>query len=200
MISGKIGRSALILLGGLATRAGGQAKYLFEYQGETFLQRQIRVLSSITDEIIMSCRNEEQAADISTCYSYPCVIDVRKGMGPVEGIHTGALQAQGELILVVACDMPLISSVVIEYIFNQIGDADVAIPGWDDGNLEPLHAVYRRDALLRFFADHTAVKIRDITDELNRKIIPIHEIRALDPDLTTFTNINDLQAFRDLKS
>ena len=63
-----INRSALILLGGMATRAGGNPKYLFEYEGETFLSRQIRILSIVTNEIVLSCRDESQASIVSGCY------------------------------------------------------------------------------------------------------------------------------------
>ncbi len=193
-----VNRTGLILLGGMATRAGGRAKYLFEYEGETFLHRQIRVLSSVTDEIILSCRDEDQAREVTASYSYPCVIDTKMGTGPVEGIRSGLSHARGELIIVVACDMPLISAAVIEDLFVRIGDADVAIPEWESGHLEPLHAVYRRDALVWFFSHHTARKIRDITDLLSRRIIPVSEIKMFDPDLKTFTNINDLQEFSSL--
>jgi len=190
-----VSRTGLILLGGMATRAGGRAKYLFEYLDETFLHRQIRVLSSVTDEIILSCRDEDQASEVTTLFPYPCVIDKEKGAGPVEGIKSSIPRIRGDLVIVVACDMPLISAAVIEALFDQIGGADVAIPGWENGQIEPLHAVYRREALERFFLDHTARKIRDITDHLSRRIVPISEIRKIDPDLKTFTNINDIQEF-----
>jgi len=190
-----VNRTGLILLGGMATRAGGRAKYLFEHEGETFLQRQIRILSSVTDEIILSCRDEEQARQVTASYPYPCVIDTEKGTGPVEGIKSGLSVARGDLIIVVACDMPLISAEVIEDLFARIGDADVAIPEWESGHLEPLHAVYRREALVWFFSHHSARKIRDITDHLSRRIVPVSDIRMIDPDLKTFTNINDLQEF-----
>jgi molybdenum cofactor guanylyltransferase len=193
-----IQRSALILLGGMSTRAGGRAKYLFAYEDETFLSRQIRVLNTLTDEIVMSCRDEEQALEVESSYSYACVIDTRKGTGPVEGIRSSLSRISGELMVVVACDMPLISASVIGDLFNRIGDADVAIPEWEGGHLEPLHAVYRKKALEWFFAHHSARRMRDITDALSRCVVPVSELRILDPELKSFTNINDLQAFNSL--
>lgn len=194
----KLKRTALILLGGMATRAEGRPKYLFEYEGETFLSRQTRILIQVTDEIILSCRDEGQVEEISALFPYHCVIDLRIGMGPSEGIRVGANTARGDLIVVVACDMPLISSEVINLLFSRIGNADAAIPCWENGNLEPLHAVYRKEALIRYFSDHTSQKLRTITDTLDAVIVPVSEIRSIDPALKTFTNINDLQAYRSL--
>lgn len=191
-------RSALILLGGMATRAENKAKFLFQYQGETFFHRQIRILGQVTDEIIISCRDTDQALSIPDYSEYTIVTDVRRGVGPSEGIRTGALACQGDLIFIVACDMPLISAEVIEYLFTNISSADAAIPGWKNGYQEPLHAVYRRDALVHYFTQGSSRRLCDITSMLNVMIIPVEDLKAMDPFLQTFTNINDLKSYQDL--
>ena len=191
-------RTALILLGGMATRAGYRAKYLFQYQGETFLERQIRILRSVTDEIVISCRDQDQANSIPHSMYTTIVTDERTGIGPSEGIRTGANAAKGDLIFIIACDMPLISAEVIEYLFNQVGTADGAIPGWKNGSQEPLHAVYRRDALIHSLTEESSRRLRDITSTLQVTIIPVENIKKFDPLLQTFTNINDLDSFKQL--
>ncbi len=195
----KIIRSSLILLGGMGSRVQGQSKYLFEYQGESFLSRQIRTLTEITDEIILSCRNSTQKKEVEDFFPYPCVVDEEEGKGPAEGIRMGTIAANGDLICIVACDMPLLNPEVINFLFHRIGSADVAIPGWEDGYVEPLHAVYRREALIGFFTNHSAHRLRDITDVLDTRIIPVDEIRKIDPGLFTFTNINDPESFKKLQ-
>lgn len=191
--------SALILLGGMATRAGNRPKYLFEYDGETFLHRQIQVLRQVSDEIILSCRDIEQSQDL---LGYPVdqiVTDVRRAAGPSEGIRTGVLAAQGDRIFIVACDMPLILPDVIEFLFASMGTAEVIIPGWEDGYLEPLHAVYLREALLRYFTESTSLKLRSITESLKTTIMPVQKIKAFDQTLQSFTNINDFETLTKLK-
>jgi molybdopterin-guanine dinucleotide biosynthesis protein A len=194
-----IHRSALILLGGMATRAGYRPKYLFEYKGETFLHHQIRLLREITDEIILSCRDTGQRLEIKDYPADQIVTDIRKAAGPSEGIRTGAIVAQGEHIFIVACDMPLISRDVIEYLFASLDCAEAVIPGWEDGKLEPLHAIYQREALLRYFTKSTSLRLRSIADALNTVIVPVQKIRMLDPTLQSFTNINDLQTLQKLQ-
>ena len=191
-------RTALILLGGMATRAGYRAKYLFKFQGETFLDRQIRVLRTVTDEIVISCRDQDQADSIPHSMYNTIVTDVRSGIGPTEGIRTGARAAKGDLIFVIACDMPLISTEVIEYLFNQVGTTDAAIPGWKNGSQEPLHAVYRRDALVHAVTEESSRRLRDITSTLQVTIIPVEDLKRFDPLLQIFTNINDMDSFTQL--
>ena len=59
--------------------------------------------------------------------------------------------------------------------------------------LEPLHAVYRRTALLAYLENHTSLSLRTMIQTLNTRYIPVDELRAFDPDLMTFTNINKLE-------
>jgi len=185
-------RSGLILLGGMASRAGNRPKYLFTYNGETFLHRQIQILRQVTDEIILSCRDADQTLELEEYPVNRIITDVRRNTGPSEGIRTGAIVATGDYIFIVACDMPLISPEVIEFLFHSINLTEAVIPGWENGNLEPLHAVYQRDALLRIFSGETSLRLRTIAESMNTHIVPVQEIRAFDPDLRSFTNINDL--------
>ncbi|HWQ66920.1 MAG TPA: molybdenum cofactor guanylyltransferase [Methanospirillum sp.] len=191
-------RSALILLGGMATRAEGKPKYLFRYQGRTFLDWQIQTLLPLIDEIVLSCRDDEQCHEIEYL-GVPFVTDIRKGTGPTAGIHAGSTKIQGDLVFITACDMPLIQSAVVEFLFGVIGDADVAVPIREDGKVEPLHAVYRRDALVQYFATSTSRRMNEISKNLKTIYVPIESIQRYDPRLLTFTNINDLDSLRYLQ-
>lgn len=191
-------RSGLILLGGKATRADHQAKYLFEFRGETFLSRQVRELRKVTDEILISCRNLEQAHSIPGYSNYTLVFDEKKAEGPSEGIRTGMQKASGDLVFVVACDMPLISAEIIDYLFSSIGSADAAIPVWENGNEEPLHAVYRRDALNNYFSHSSSRRLRDIISSLNAVSIPVADLRKMDPFLRSFINVNNRDEYQSL--
>jgi molybdopterin-guanine dinucleotide biosynthesis protein A len=62
--------------------------------------------------------------------------------------------------------------------------------------LEPLHAVYRRETTIR--AAKVAIQRRKgaimyVVDQLQANYVPKDEIRAIDPDLCTFVNINNLE-------
>lgn len=192
-------RTALILIGGRSSRANFFPKYLFRYNDETFLDRQVRILRTVCDEIIVSCRDEQQSHQIDDLQVDIRVTDSLKEQGPVEGIRKGALAAHGDHIFIVACDMPFIIPSVITYLFELTQVADAIIPGYNDGKLEPLHAVYRRDALIRYFDGYSSRRLREISRVLHTLIVPVDELRTFDPKLRSFININDLQSFHDLE-
>ncbi len=186
-------RSALILVGGEARRANGQEKFFFRYQGRTFIERLTDSLRHVTDEIIIVAKNPEQCRRFEGLKGVRCIADIRQGIGPIGGLHAGVLAAKGDLIFVSACDMPCIETAVVSYLFDAIGTADAAIPSWNAEMLEPLHAVYRREALRRYLESHESYSLRPMIRSLNTRYVPVEELRSFDPKLRTFTNINKLE-------
>lgn len=186
-------RSAVILVGGEARRANGQEKYFFKYEGKTFIDRLIESLTLVVDEIILVARDPEQCKRFGAITGVRCITDIRPGTGPIGGLHAGTLAARGEVIFVSACDMPCVDPQVIAHLFNRIDNYDAAIPSWNPDMLEPLHAVYRRTALIGYLEDHTSLSLRTMVRGLNTLYVPIEEIQAIDHELKTFTNINKIE-------
>jgi len=186
-------RSAIVLAGGEARRAGGQEKYFFTYRGKTFIERLLHSLSAVTDEIIVVARNSDQCSRFITFQNVTCVSDIRQGLGPIGGLHAGSLAARGDLVFVSACDMPFIDPGVVSYLFDAVGSYDAAIPRWNEQMVEPLHAVYRRKALLAYLVSHTSLSLRTMIQTLHTRYIPVNDLQVIDPGLRTFTNINYLE-------
>lgn len=189
-------RSAVILVGGEARRANGEEKYFFLYKGKTFIERQIDSIRPVVNEIILVARNPEQCRRFSHLDGVRCITDIRRGIGPIGGLHAGALAACGDLLFVSACDMPCIRTSVVQHLFDVIGDSDVAIPCWNPDMLEPLHAIYRRSVLVDYLQNHEKLSLRPMIQTLRTRYIPVEELREFDPDLMTFTNINRLDELR----
>ncbi|MDD1701150.1 MAG: molybdenum cofactor guanylyltransferase [Methanoregula sp.] len=186
-------RSAVVLVGGEARRANGQEKYFFTYQGRTFIERLVDSLRQVVDEIVLVARNPEQCKRFGKIEGIRCISDIRVGIGPIGGLHAGSLAAQGDLIFVSACDMPCIDPSVIAHLFSVIDNYDAVIPIWNPEMLEPLHAVYRRTALLSYLESHDSLSLRAMVMSLSALYVPVNELKILDPDLKTFTNINKLE-------
>jgi molybdopterin-guanine dinucleotide biosynthesis protein A len=186
-------RSAIILVGGEAKRANGQEKYFFTFEGKTFIERLIESLSQVVDEIILVARDPEQCKRFNKIRGVRCITDIRTGTGPIGGLHAGTLAARGNMLFVSACDMPCVDPRVIAHLFSRIDNFDAAIPSWNLDMLEPLHAVYRRDALIGYLEKHASLSLRTMVRGLNTLYVPIDEIRAIDHELTTFTNINKIE-------
>lgn len=185
-------RSAVILVGGEATRAGGREKYFFALKGRTFLDRLVEALTPVADEVLLVARDELQCARFEAFPSVRCTVDRRRGLGPIGGLHAGALAASGEVLFVVACDMPCVNAHVVSRLFGLLDDREAVIPCWRPGMYEPLHAVYARGALRRYLEDHDDLSLRAMVRALDCRFVPVDSLRDLDPGLKTFTNINRL--------
>ena len=166
------------------------------YEGKTFIERLIDSLSPVVDEIILVARDPEQCKrfhSISSTQSIRCINDIRTGIGPIGGLHAGAMAAAGDSLFVSACDMPCIDSSVVRYLFEALGTYDVAIPSWNYDMIEPLHAVYRRSVLLDYLKNHESYSLRPMIRSINTRYVPVDDLRKFDPGLRTFTNINKLE-------
>ena len=189
-------RSAVILVGGAARRAGGREKYFFTFQGKTFIDRLIDTLREVVDEIVVVARDPEQCERFIHLDDVRCIPDIRRDLGPIGGLHAGALAVHGEYIFVAACDMPCINPGVVRLLFDAAAGYDAAIPSWNADMLEPLHAVYRKSALLAYLEEHESLSLRSMVRSLNTRYVDIGMIREIDPDLLTFTNINKIEDLR----
>lgn len=185
-------RSGIVLVGGEARRAGGMEKYFFEICGRTFIDRLLETLHGVVDEILIVARDDEQCRRFDAYPYVRCISDLRRGLGPIGGLHAGCLAAHGEALFVVACDMPCINGQVIEMLFEELGDRDAVIPAWSEDMYEPLHAVYRRSALIEYLREHESLSLRPMIRSINTLFVQVDTFRAVDPDLRTFTNINHL--------
>jgi molybdopterin-guanine dinucleotide biosynthesis protein A len=186
-------RSAIILVGGEARRAKGMEKYFFRHGGRTFIERLVDSLRPVTDEIVLVAKDARQCKRFRKVAGVRCVQDIRQGIGPLGGIHAGVLAAKGDMLFICACDMPCVNTSVVERLFAALGGHDAVIPMWDGEMMEPLHAVYRKGPLADYLLDHDSLSVRAMVKSLNVIYISVENLREIDPDLITFTNINKLE-------
>src|SRR5689334_11482145 len=108
--------SALILAGGRATRFGGIAKHELVIDGQTIFARQVAVLLPRVAEVIVSAPRDEEAFRIvrDSAPGYRVVRDAASGIGPLAGIAAGLAACHTSWLLVVAGDMPNLTSELIE--------------------------------------------------------------------------------------
>ncbi len=191
-------RSSLILAGGLGKRLGFAEKGLIHLEGRTLIEQTLKILDSITDEVIISLRDGEQQDQFRQYLSdRKVVFDQYHNVGPLAGMLEGFKAAKEEYIFVTGCDMPYLDVGVIEYLFERAQGHDAALPRWDDGRMEPLCAVYRVRPMIAgieaaILDDETFIlapvfKLDDVIG------IDVDGIKQLDPDLRTFVNINTQQ-------
>ncbi len=195
--------SALVLAGGKGSRLGYQEKALIDINGRPLIAAVIRSLEKAVDTIIISVRDKSQGKLLESALAglmsssshleYRFAYDAYKDTGPLAGILSGLLICEDEYCFIAACDMPFINENVVKILFRECVNYDAAIPRWDNGLLEPLHAAYRCRPMIR--ETQKAIKSGETiilapVFKLSVNYIPVDEIKTIDPDLRTFMNIN----------
>jgi molybdopterin-guanine dinucleotide biosynthesis protein A len=190
-----MGRSAIVLAGGVSTRFS-QDKGLLELANKPLIKRVVDVVSPLVDEMIVVTNSRERAerhAKVLTA-NVQFVVDVCDSKGPLIGALTGFGFAHEEYSLLLASDTPFVSREVVSLLFELCLNKGAAIPRWPNAQIEPLHAVYRTQAGLE--AAKTAVDAgrRDMPAMVEKmravRYISTMVIQQLDPDLRTFFKVS----------
>jgi len=133
--------TAVILAGGKNTRIQRE-KSLIKIQGDYLIDKQVTLLESIFENIIISTSKEVIRSRFP---SLQIVEDEYIHCGPLGGIHAAMKYAHTEAVFVFACDMPYLDANVIlqQIAVFRNSKLDILVPRHAEG-IEPLHAIYSR--------------------------------------------------------
>jgi molybdopterin-guanine dinucleotide biosynthesis protein A len=187
--------SLALLSGGRSSRMG-QDKALMPFLGRPLIQRIMERLASVGEQVILSTNRPADYAFLHLP-SYP---DIKPDCGSLGGLYTALSSAGHSIIAAVACDMPFANPALFKYewqLLCQTG-ADVVIPSSSNG-LEPLHAVYRREACLP--AVESALEAGNLKmiawlQNVSVRIVLPEEVAHFDKHGLAFWNLNTPEDFR----
>ncbi len=141
----------VVLCGGLSSRMGSD-KGLLTRQSETWAQLAAQKLLQININTVLSV-NEEQVAGYLSFFPATQLIKDDKSIdvrGPLLGLLSVHMQFPNEDLFVLACDMPLMETSIMELLLphsaNRTADAYVFT---NDGVYEPLCGIYTAAGLSR---------------------------------------------------
>ncbi|HIJ95685.1 MAG TPA: formate dehydrogenase accessory sulfurtransferase FdhD [Desulfuromonadales bacterium] len=184
--------TGVILAGGESRRMGSN-KALLTINGERMVESAYRRMAGLFDEILL-ITNTPERYDFIPCRK---VGDLYPGMGPLAGIHAALTSCATERVFVIACDMPNLKPQVVRMLCSLPGDVVVA---GTPGGLEPLHAVYSKSCLplMEVMLKAGERSILTLLDRADINLIPQARIAELDPDFSSFRNINTPEEYRQL--
>ena len=180
-----------ILAGGRSTRMGTN-KAVLEFGGQRLIEGLLRKIRPLFPEILIIANESAPYADLDVTV----LPDRIQDKGSLGGIYTAVHHSRFPQTFCVACDMPLVSPTVIAYLCDQAEEFDVVVPRTEDG-YQPLHAVYGKTCLPRMEAMIRAesLKIDRLFPSVRVRTIEAAELRALDPSLRSFVNVNTREEF-----
>jgi molybdopterin-guanine dinucleotide biosynthesis protein A len=126
-----------IFVGGAGTRMGGVAKGMMRTaDGRTIVERWRAVLEGLGLAIVLVGAREGYCR-----LGIEAVEDEPPGIGPLGGLVALMRRADAQPVLALACDMPFVSSALVERLLRAPHDAAIVAPRRDD-RWEPLCARY----------------------------------------------------------
>jgi len=194
-MDGSCDLTAFILAGGKSTRMGVDKAFV-NYEGRTLLARALDLARSVTPDVRIVGSSEKFAAHA------PVVEDIFRDRGPLGGIHAALRASQTELNLMLAVDIPLISSTFLRYLLDRARTAQstVIVPRGNAG-WQPLCAVYRRDFAAAAEAALRAGrnKIDPLFQEVTTRVIAEEELERAGFSRALFRNLNTQRELKELE-
>jgi molybdopterin-guanine dinucleotide biosynthesis protein A len=184
---------AIILCGGASKRMGRDKALLPFGLHEVLLQRVVRLLGEVVPCKRIVCVAAADQTLPQLANGVQIVRDTALHQGPLAGLATGmaAIRERADAVYLCGCDAPLLVPALVERLFEQLGDRQIAVPRIND-QLHPLAAVYRADVLsvANSLLDHGERSLRALVEWCDTRFVAAAELRDVDPDLATLVGCN----------
>jgi molybdopterin-guanine dinucleotide biosynthesis protein A len=181
----------------------GEDKGLMDFKGEPLILNILKTINTSADEVLLIFRDDTQLKkyenilnDIASeffNFDLKFFVDEIKGKGPLAGIMVGLSNISNEYTLVLPCDSPFVSEFFIDSIFSKMDfsseSIDAVIPQWKNGDMEPLHAIYKAKTknIIYKLISQDKRDVKSFIGEINSLFIASE---ILDPTGMSFKNFN----------
>lgn len=127
-----------ILVGGASSRMGANKAHL-RFGAQTGVERIAAHLQSLSRRVRVVGSHDGFDAT-----GFENVPDLLERWGALGGIYSAFEASEAEWIVVVACDLPLVTDALFKRLWNFVDDSfDAIVPIQSDGRPQPLCAIYR---------------------------------------------------------
>jgi molybdenum cofactor guanylyltransferase len=161
----------------------------------TLLEYVLDSVWTVADELIVVFSREPKLSLVEAISPFAAKVLTVRTQKPLDAIIDAFQASRSELCLLATERVPLLKPNVTLSLFENAQGHDLAIPRWKSGKLEPMLAVYRRNALLKLVnmwkKPFTKSPERDLTELIEQlfavKQVPIErDLKDLDPELDSF--------------
>ncbi len=188
--------SIAILAGGKSSRMGRDKSFV-ELEGKPLIGHVIERVSQLSLPITIIA-NHPQAYQV---FGIPVFTDVLTERSSLGGLYSAIYHSQTEYTLCVACDMPFLNPMLLNYMISVSTDGDAVVPMIGE-HPQGLHAIYRKTCLAPMLQElkNNHLKIREFYRLVNTHRIDEATLRQYDHDLRSFANVNTPEALEAVKS
>lgn len=134
--------TAILLAGGDSSRMGSD-KSMLPINGCPAIEHILKQVIPLFDEVLISANDVDNYLYLGVSV----IPDKLPGYGPLIGIASAMEKSRHDLNFVVACDIPFIKPDFIDDMMQSASDYDAVVPISDNGEIEPLFAIYNKSML-----------------------------------------------------
>jgi molybdopterin-guanine dinucleotide biosynthesis protein A len=181
---------AVILAGGENTRMPFLKGFL-EFEGKKIVASNIALLRGIFRRTFIVTNDPALYFSLDA----HLVGDVIKGKGPLGGILSALVVPDVSEVFVIACDMPFINVILIQYMNGKWdGKKDALIPLYE-GRSQPLFGIYSKKAvkIIETYITSGRMSVREFLQNIQAMYISQEEVTTIDPEGRSFVNINTME-------
>jgi molybdopterin-guanine dinucleotide biosynthesis protein A len=179
--------TAAILAGGKSSRMGAN-KALLSFRGHPMISAVADAVRPVASELFVVADDGAPYASLG----FETVADIHKGRGPLGGLHAALTASRTDETLLLACDIPLVSTSLLRYL-SEFPSQALARVAEIDGHIHPLCAVYSKRCLpeIERLIASGRLAMAALLDAVGAQAVPVT------PDLSCYrsnmlANINDL--------
>ena len=188
--------TGFILAGGRSSRMGRDKAQILWGSG-TLLSHACQQMRKVVSETCIVGKIESPDAH--------CLVlsDTFIGRGPLAGIHSALKHTETDWNLVLALDLPLVSSALLEFVAKSCGESNQAVAARIGDHVQPLCAAYHRLLLREIEARLHAgeLSIRRLLEAAGTRIIEENELLSAGFAVEMLLNVNtpeDLERAKEL--
>lgn len=182
--------TGLILAGGMSSRFGSD-KAQAVYDGQTFINRAYELLKHVCSQVVISGSDHKiKAKDIL------CLPDLVTRGGPMVGIATAVKKLKTQWLLIVPCDMPLLTADIINTTIKASARGVTTLWKDIDGKIQPFPMLLNRndaENALNIVGESTGLSIKELLRHL-----PYETLSISPQQHQLFSNINTQPEFEKL--
>jgi molybdopterin-guanine dinucleotide biosynthesis protein A len=180
--------SVVIQAGGQSTRMG-QDKALVPFLGVTMIEYILSQVEGLGNETLIITNDPRNYEFLGL----PTFGDLIPNWGALGGLYSAIHHATHDWVLLLACDMPIISQSLLAYMLSLRNGVDAIIPRIAPAEFaEPFRAVYNKSCLgpIKHAIDGNQRRVISFFDDVDIRFVGRDELTKFDPDLHSFLNAN----------
>ena len=191
-----------ILAGGKSSRMGTDKAFL-KIGDKTFLENAVEILAPVCEQVKIVLNKSQNHFIEKLPDGISHIFDIHENRGAPGGIHAAFQNCETEFAVILAVDLPFVTSETIEKLCEIIlleKDFSAIVPHQNDKRLQPLAAVYRVKNCLpkleNVLSEDKTLSVKNFLETLDIKIVGAND---LSEDENLFVNINSPTDFEKSK-